>query len=187
MVIDVSSDADRTVTVLVVEDEANLLDLYEVWLAEAYTVRTALTGAAARDELDSTVDVMVLDRRMPDLSGDALLRQLRAEGWTGPVGLVSAAEPDFDLLELAFDAHLNKPVTREQLLAIVSRLIEVGTLDPEARALYRQLVKRTLLQETKNLVELAGHEAYETLEAGVEEAMASLDDDRVEAVKHLVP
>ena len=184
MVTDVSTESGDAATVLVVEDEANLLELYEVWLSEAYTVRPVLSGEAAFDQLDSTVDVMVLDRRMPDLSGDALLQQLREEGWMGPV---SAAEPDFDPLELAFDAHLNKPVTREELTGVVSRLLAVRDLDPEARTLYQHLVKLALLEETKNLVELDGHEGYEALQAGVDEAMAGLDNGRIEAVKRLVP
>ena len=61
---------DRTATVLIVDDEQNLTTLYAAWLEPDYDVVTATSGSEAVTELDSDVDVALLDRRMPETSGD---------------------------------------------------------------------------------------------------------------------
>jgi CheY-like chemotaxis protein len=60
-------------TVLVVDDEPQLAELYSMQLAEEYEVRTATGGPEALDLVDEEVDVALLDRRMPRMSGDELL------------------------------------------------------------------------------------------------------------------
>ena len=181
-----TGEADRRATVLVVEDEPNLLNLFEVWLAEDYRIRTATGGAEALNRLDDRVDVLILDRRMPDLSGDELLAELREADCSYPVALVSAAEPDFDLLDLSFDAHLSKPVSRGELLPMVSRLVAMVDVDPEVRALAQRLVKRDLLEANKNIVELDAHNGFAALEAEIETAVACLDGEQVAAARQLV-
>ena len=60
-------------TVLVVDDEPSLAELYSMQHAEEYEVRTATGGPEALDLVDEEVDVALLDRRMPRMSGDELL------------------------------------------------------------------------------------------------------------------
>ncbi|TKX52052.1 response regulator, partial [Halorubrum sp. SS7] len=64
--------SEKPPLVLVVEDEPDLADLYAAWLGDEYRVRTAYGGREALDQLDETddeVDAILLDRRMPGLSG----------------------------------------------------------------------------------------------------------------------
>ena len=109
--------------VLVVEDEPDLADLYATWLSESYRVRTAYGGHEAIEKLGSEVDVMLLDRRMPDLPGDEVLEVVRDRGLDCRVAMVTAVEPDFDIVAMGFDDYLVKPVSREDLQETVSNLV----------------------------------------------------------------
>ena len=64
-------------TVLVVDDEEMVADAFSLLLERWYTVRTAHGGEEALSLVDGDVDVVLLDRRMPDRSGDEVLRDLR--------------------------------------------------------------------------------------------------------------
>ncbi|MFB6105679.1 MAG: response regulator, partial [Halobacteriaceae archaeon] len=60
-------------TVVVVDDEEGIAEAYSYWLSDEYDVRTAQSGAGALETIDEDVDVVLLDRRMPDRSGDEVL------------------------------------------------------------------------------------------------------------------
>ena len=66
------NDAEEA-TVMLVDDEPTLVDLYETFLSGEYDVRTATGGTEALEVMDESVDVALLDRRMPELSGDEVL------------------------------------------------------------------------------------------------------------------
>jgi CheY-like chemotaxis protein len=69
-------------TVLIVDDESEVADVYALRLREEYETRTAYGGEEALDTIDSDMDVVLLDRRMPDLSGDEVLERIRSD-YTG--------------------------------------------------------------------------------------------------------
>lgn len=171
--------------VLVVEDERSLLGLYQVWLADTYDLRTAADGEAALQRLDDAVDAVLLDRRLPGLSGDTVLDRIRQED-DCPVGLISAAQPDFDLLDLAFDGHLTKPVSREELHGVVSRLLRVAEFEPAVREYYRLLVKRSVLEAHKHVIELDTHEAFQSITAELEVARDALAAEEVDSARSLL-
>jgi DNA-binding response OmpR family regulator len=112
-------------TVLVVDDETALTDSLAVWLSEEYAVRTAYCGEEAIEAYDSSVGVVLLDRRLPDLDGERVLERLRAESGDPAVAILTAADPHFRAEALdssSFEEYLKKPITREELLAAVARL-----------------------------------------------------------------
>lgn len=110
-------------TVLAVDDEHSLLEIYEMWFDDGYAVKTADGGEAALSAFDETVDIVLLDRRMPGMSGDEVLERLRKDGHDCPVVMVTAAEPDEDAVELAFDEYVVKPLDRAELLDTVERAL----------------------------------------------------------------
>ena len=75
------SDSERKPTLLVVDDDEGLLILMaEVLRGEGYTVATADSGASALEWLtNNTADLMLLDLKMKDVGGAALLKRLRRE------------------------------------------------------------------------------------------------------------
>lgn len=176
-------DTDRPV-VLLVDDEERITEVFDLWLGDSYAVRTANDGEAALDELDADVDVVLLDRRMPGLSGDEVLERVREEGYDCRVAMVTAADPDFDIVEMPFDDYLCKPVDREELRETVARLADVGGYDAAVRDYFALTRKRAALEAEKSRAELAESEAYDELLAELEEResrasemLADLDDD----------
>ena len=134
-------------TILAVDDEPGLTELYEAWLDRSYAVRTATGGAGALTAVDDDVDAVLLDRQMPDVSGDEVLREIRARGYDCPVALVTAAKPSAEVLELPYDEYLLKPIEREGIFVCVERLLEVAASDPPVRTCLQVASTATVLAE----------------------------------------
>jgi DNA-binding response OmpR family regulator len=162
--------------VLVVEDERDLADLYATWLRDEYRVRVAYGGREAIDELDDEVDVALLDRRMPDLSGDETLEAIREEGVDCRVAMVTAVEPDFDVVEMGFDDYLVKPVSRDALKDTVENLLLRNTYDEGIQELFALASKKALLESEKDPATLDANEEYRELSERVAELRGDLDE-----------
>lgn len=67
-------------TVLIADDEAALVELFSTYFENDVIVETALNGDEAIERLDDTVDVVLLDRRMPRMSGDEVAEYIRENG-----------------------------------------------------------------------------------------------------------
>lgn len=110
-------------TVLVVEDERTLADMYATWLSQAgYTTRVAYTGQKALDLLGPELDVALLDRRLPKLTGDDILDEIREAGYDCRAAMVTAVTPESDIVDLSFDQYLTKPVKEEDIVGLVEEL-----------------------------------------------------------------
>ena len=110
-------------TILAVDDERGLVEIYETWLGDKYEIRTAFGGREALSAFDESIDLVLLDRRMPGMSGDDVLETLREEGHDCPVVMVTAVEPDEGMVDLSFDEYVVKPADREELLKTVERAL----------------------------------------------------------------
>jgi DNA-binding response OmpR family regulator len=162
--------------VLLVEDERMLAEIYASWLSDRYDVETAYDGEAALDAYDGTVDVVLLDRRMPGTSGDQVLERIREGTGECRVAMVSAVTPDFDVYDMGFDAYLVKPVTESELRDLVDRLIRVGDYDAGLQRHFALSSKLALLQGHKSRDELEASEEYATLRAELADLDRELSD-----------
>ena len=169
-----------TYTVLVVDDEAGITDLYAEWLSDSYEVRTAYSGGEALDELDEAVDVVLLDRRMPDMSGDEVLTEIRERGFDCRVAMVTAVDPDFDILGMGFDTYVVKPTTDEELHETVETLIERASYDETIQEYFSLSARKAALEANKGHAELEGSEEYADLTARLDDIEVSLDDSFAE-------
>jgi len=170
--------------VLVVEDEPDLADLYAAWLGDEYRVRTAYGGQEALetiDDIDGPVDAILLDRRMPGLSGDEVLAAVRERGIDCRVAMVTAVEPDFDILEMGFDDYLVKPVASDTLRETVEGLLRRTQYDEGVQDLFSLTSKKAMLEAEKSASELANNEEYQELTDQIE-ALRDDVDDSLEAV-----
>lgn len=172
-----------TPTVLVVEDERPLLTVYERWLEDSYDVRTAASGSEALEALDDVVDVVLLDRRMPGMSGDEVLDRIRERVPHCKVAIVSAVEPDFDVITMGFDAYLTKPVKREEFADLVERLLARTAFAELEREFYGLVSKQAALESAKSREELAANDEYadlldriDRLRDDIDETMPEMDD-----------
>lgn len=175
---DVAESQTEPVTVLVVDDEQGLSDLYAAWLDEvdAYRTRTAYDGEQALGRIDDTVDVVLLDRRMPDLSGDEVLETMRDQGYDCRVVMVTAVNPDFDVLELPFDEYVVKPLDEGDIRDIVERMLARTSYDEQLQRLYALTSKKATLVAEKSQQELEQSEEFAALEAELEDLQQSVDE-----------
>ena len=169
------AEGDEKPTVLVVEDERALIELYVRWLEGDYEVRTAEGGQQALEELDDDVDVVLLDRLMPGMSGDEVLAELRKRTTDCKVAMVTAVEPDFDVITMGFDDYLTKPVERDELLQTVRRLLSRTAFADLEQELYALAAKQAALRSSKPEEELRESEEFAELEARIAELRDELD------------
>jgi len=127
---------DAVPTVLVVDDDRDLADTYGLWLEEYYDVRVAHGGEAALEIADDDVDVVLLDRRMPGVAGDEVLAELRDRGLDCQVSMLTAIEPDSDLVDMPFDEYLVKPVSKSEVRETVEELLVRSSFDEQAQDLF---------------------------------------------------
>ena len=182
------TDAHPT-TVLVVEDEQDLAEMYAEWLAEEYDVRVAFEGETALASIDEEVDVVLLDRLMPGMSGDEVLAEIREEGYDPRVAMITAVEPDFDVVEMGFDDYLVKPVFADEVRGTVERLLERGSYDERLQRYFALVSKRSALEGYRSPEELESSEEYAEIDAEIsrlqselDDMLAAFDDDAFEAV-----
>jgi DNA-binding response OmpR family regulator len=169
------ADGDDQPTILVVEDEPALIELYVRWLDDEYTVVTAGGGEEALETFDSDVDVVLLDRLMPGMSGDEVLDEIRARTSSCKVAMVTAVEPDFDVITMGFDDYLTKPVERGELLDTIQRLLSRSQFDEIEQELYSLSSKQAALRASKPREELDDNEEFGQLQARIRELRDELD------------
>lgn len=163
--------------VLVVEDEPDVAETYEIWLDGDYDVHLATTGREALEVIDDSIDVVLLDRMMPEMSGDEVLAAIREQGYDCRVAMVSAVEPDFDIVEMGFDEYIIKPPTREELQETLEALLTRAEHSERIQAYRSLLARRATLESQKADDVLAESDAYAMLNERIEELEVELESD----------
>jgi len=170
------TDADGDPVVLAVDDEERVTEAYSLWLPDEYTVLTAVDGEEALAMMDSSVDVVLLDREMPNMRGDEALKRMRAEGYDCRVAMVTGVEPDVDIIEMGFDTYLTKPVTGEDLREVVEDLLSRATFDSRSQRFFALVEKQSTLETELSRGELDENEEYQELTREVEKLREELDE-----------
>ena len=117
-------------SVLVVDDDAAMLRaLQRVLTGEGASVATACWAGEILERLDENqgrFDLIITDLRMPVLSGESVLRAVKAAMPRVPVIVISAfgsPEKQAECAKHGAAAFLEKPLDAPQLLAAVERVI----------------------------------------------------------------
>jgi DNA-binding response OmpR family regulator len=171
-------------TILVVDDEQDIADLYTTWLQMDHEVRKAYGGEVALEKVDEDVDIVFLDRQMPDYSGDEVLETIRDRGLDCRVVMVTAVDPDFDIVSMGFDDYLTKPVMRDDLTEAVDNMRERDDYDETLQEYFALTSKKATLEAEKTPSELQDSDEYQEMVERVEEleteadpATAGFEDD----------
>lgn len=159
--------SERDAVVLVVDDNRNLADLYSHRLSKSYTVKTAYGGEEALAKLDHSVDVVLLDRRMPDIPGEGVLATIHDRGMDWQVALVTSVAMDYDSLPLGFDDYLRKPVEEGALHTLVESLLIRQEYSEKLQEYFALVSKRVALQCEKDTTEFADHPQVAELDAQI--------------------
>ncbi len=130
--------------VLVVDDERNIqLMLARALSMEGYAVETASGGREALEKIAALpVDLVLMDVKMPDLDGLAVLRQARETRPDLPV-IIMSGHGTFDTVRAAFKLgaqdYLEKPVEKDKLALAVKNALTRRSLELENAELRREV------------------------------------------------
>lgn len=183
---DVTSATDSP-RVLIVDDKESVAKTYELRLSGRYDVEVALGGEEALRVVDRDADVVLLDRRMPNISGDEVLEEIRKRGLDCRVVMLTAVDPNFGIAEMEFDDYVVKPVDEDELSAAVERALAISEYNDQVQKLSSLKLKRNVLEVEFMGRDLEGNEKYRQLEAEIEaleseikETEGSLEIEQVE-------
>jgi two-component system alkaline phosphatase synthesis response regulator PhoP len=115
-------------SILIVEDEQAVVRSLEYLLAEeGFQILSADTGERALDLARTRgPQLILLDIRLPGMSGFDVCRELRAEGKRMPIVMLTARDDEIDKvlgLELGADDYIVKPYQLHELLARIRALL----------------------------------------------------------------
>ncbi len=117
-------------TILVVDDEANIVELTTLYLEqEGFRVQSASDGARALEMIARQPPaLMVLDLMLPQVDGWEVCRRVRggSEAPDLPIIMLTARDDDVDKivgLELGADDYLSKPFNPRELVARVKAIL----------------------------------------------------------------
>lgn len=139
--------------ILVAEDNEMVAENLDRGLAETgYAVQLALNGREALERVtNEKFDLLILDRMLPEISGDDVCRQLRLRKSNIPILMLTARADISDRvtgLDLGADDYMTKPFAFQELLARVRALLRRG-----------DTVTPPLLQVEDLTLDPAGHTA----------------------------
>lgn len=123
-------------TVLIVEDEQNIVDILSFNLSrEGYDTLEAYDGPTGLQlALEQNPDLILLDLMLPGMNGFDVCAKIRQSGNAIPIIMLTAREEEEDKvlgLELGADDYITKPFSMRELLARVKANIRrVGMAPP---------------------------------------------------------
>ena len=133
--------------ILVIDDEKNIREIFSLLLEEkGYLVEAADTGRGGVARAQRFIpDIVLLDMNLPDISGLETLTRVKASVPQTAIIIITAFGTIRNAVEatkLGAYAYLEKPVDNEELLLIISRLLEVKKLAREVEDLKSELSSR---------------------------------------------
>lgn len=122
-----ASTGTDELTILVVDDEPNILEVVSAYLRrELYNVVTATDGEAALKQFaETSPDLIVLDVMLPRLDGLEVCRRVRATSNT-PIIMLTARSDEMDKLVglgIGADDYLTKPFSPRELVARIKAVL----------------------------------------------------------------
>ena len=113
--------------IVIVDDEETIRKTFSLILSQQYRVSLAKDGAEALARSKGTgIDLMIIDYRLPDMTGVELVAALRKNGYRGDVILISAfsdmIEPD-TLSRLSISHFFAKPLDLNALSRSIDYLL----------------------------------------------------------------
>lgn len=159
-------------TILVVDDKLESLDFLTEYLLRpnGYVPLTATDGRQGLEmALNERPDLIILDLKLPEMSGLEVLRALREKQADIPVILMTAYGSEEDIVSafrLGAKDYLSKPFRIEEMLAAIERVLSEQRQQEERTHLQRELEERV-----KELTTLYGSNVERVLNRIVEAAV----------------
>ncbi|UXV34635.1 response regulator transcription factor [Staphylococcus sp. IVB6181] len=114
-------------TILIVDDEQDIVDICQTYFEyEGYKVVTAENGEEALNQLNASIDLIVLDIMMPNVDGYEVIKQMKQRKLDIPFIYMSAKTKEHDTiyaLTLGADDYIKKPFSPRELVLRANNLL----------------------------------------------------------------
>ena len=136
-------------SILVVDDSATKRYLLVSWLSRAgFQVLEAETGTEALDLIpDADVDLVVLDVKLPDMSGFDVCERIKSDPEYGVLPVIHVSAHAVDVVDRAqglnrgADAYLVEPIEPDELIATVQAVLRYYRARQRAETLAGRMIK----------------------------------------------
>ncbi|MFC7057632.1 HalX domain-containing protein [Halovenus salina] len=149
--------------------------MYAAYLKDDFTVSVTYGGEAAIDAVDDTTDIVLLDRRMPVVTGNEVLAYIDEQGFDCRVAMVTAVNPDFDIIDLRIDDYLVKPVSHEDIRQTVERMLKLEAYNERMQKLTSKKLKRNVLELEKTRAQLSESNEFQQLNDDIDQLEEEVD------------
>ena len=153
-----SSVTENKYRILIADDDPDILFYLEtLFESEGYKVILAHNGTEALNlTLAHNPDLIVLDRMMPEITGDQVCYYLKSDLNTSsiPIIILTALENTKDIVEglnLGANAYIVKPFKNNELLAYTNAMLKQSDI-------YKQITEKEKLMTLRNIVVSFNHE-----------------------------
>lgn len=138
---------DQKYRVLIVDDEKKICDiLNEILEDEGFCIRVAYNGKDAMEVVsDEGVDLVLLDLKLPDTDGIALLKYFKQEIPDAAIVMISAfgtIEKAVEAIKLGADDFIEKPLETMRVVTTVKNAIEKWELKRETLRLRNEVMEQ---------------------------------------------
>lgn len=176
-----SVDTDKKKKILIVEDDSAERELYEEMLKNQYDILKAKNGEKALEKISSEINLIMLDRKMPGLTGDQVLEKIRNNEDPKireiPTIMLTALNADLDIINMGFDDYLNKPVSPKQLREKIQETLSLNKYSQNLNDYFSLVNKKNTLQDSLPEKELTENEKYQKLIKQIEEKRKQIDEE----------
>ena len=137
------------VSVLIVEDDKNILELLQMYLEkEGYAVTVAADGGQGLTKFRAIrPDIVLLDVMMPVMDGWAVCKAIRAESQTPVIMLTAKSETDDKVqgLKAGADDYITKPFEMREVLARIEAVLRRAGGSTGEKALRRLVFDKLVI------------------------------------------
>ncbi len=175
------TDNSNKKKILIVEDDTAERELYEEMLKEEYDTIKAKNGEKALEKISPEIDLIILDRKMPGLSGDQVLKRIRKADKKDiqgiPTIMLTALDADLDIINMEFNDYLNKPVSPKELRQKIKETLSINNYSKNLNKYYSLINKKTVLQNSLSEEELSKNKEYQELEDDIKKQRKNINEE----------
>ncbi len=129
--------------IVVIEDEADLLELLEYHLSKEYEVVGFLSTKKVKEFLEEEgADLLIIDRNLPGVEGSEFVKELREEGCDIPVIFLTAKDSEKDIEEgflRGGDDYITKPFSFNELLLRIKAILRRTKPEMQDKIVYKEI------------------------------------------------
>lgn len=165
--------------VMIIEDDKMVCDLYEKILEKEYNVSKANNGEEALKKVSSEIDLILLDRRLPDKEGLEIMKEIKNNPKYEeiPIMMLTGLEPDFNIDEMPLEDYLEKPINPSDLRQSVEKIIYKCEYEEEYQKISDNLHKYNKILEQENNINTEKEEKLKQLRKDIKKSNLKLEND----------